>query len=104
VNCVRPGERSIAGCALGTLDSKIKSAARENFQALQRIVQLGTSDFCSVPPPVTFERGNGISVESDISVKNLKETELECTYAHLSFRGTVGRIPHDEGRMNRQKQ
>ena len=49
-----------------------EGAALENFQALQRIVQFGTRDFPQAFGP--SRGGNGISVESDISDRNLKKT------------------------------
>ena len=58
----------------GPLDSKIKGDALENLQALQRIVQFGAL----ISVAVAFTWGDGISVESDISVKKLKETELNA--------------------------
>ena len=61
-----------------------------NPQALQRIVRFGKHDFFRCSPPAAVTRQPWISVDSDISDRNLKETKLDCTYAQPSPQRAAG--------------
>lgn len=92
----------LRGVPSGLLDSKIMKAMRWRTSKLSNG---SCSSVClisvGVRPPVAFTGGDGISVESDISGKNLKETELNCTYPHLASPASLGAVRMAKG-MNRK--
>lgn len=89
----------LPGVPSGLLDSKIMKAMRWRTSKLS---DGSCSSVClisvGVGPPVAFTRGDGISVESDISGKKLKENR---TQLHVPSPALLGAVRMAKG-MNRK--